>query len=181
METYILPFVGKRPPQAQSWQTYPPPNVGGYGRRLGVVWFVARLAHDRSNITALISFSIHFGEDVADPTVDVAMLLVPGFGSDIHLLKAFTFIALNIFHARCGDHGGDLIVGTLLALMSVASLFAPLVLVFRDELDASASTYERLFFHLTHISNTISHPHVPADYLLCFFAIYSPLWAGTHQ
>ena len=29
MEIDIEPFAGKRPPQAQSWQTYAPPKSGG--------------------------------------------------------------------------------------------------------------------------------------------------------
>ena len=59
------------------------------------------------NCTAAISFAIHFGQDMQNPTTDVALILVPGFGADFHLAKAFTFVALNAYCSRCSGAPGN--------------------------------------------------------------------------
>ena len=39
--------------------------------------------------------------------------------------------------------------------------------------------YDPQYFYSISTFNTINHSHVPAGYVLFFFSVYSPVWAGS--
>jgi len=100
---------------------------------LWVDWLIAFL-----NTTALIKYWANRCSKLRHSMADVLMLVVPGFGNDIHLAKDWIFIGLCFQEAISNHSTLKQYFAYFLAIASILSLFLPLPEHLKSEEDAQS-------------------------------------------